>query len=201
VLNPQAQDRGFSIIAVTGALVIIGLLMMAALQLVQDHRRRATLSADRALALHEAEVALAAAECAIAVGAGTPHGDDCKATPNAARIPALDPITLASFVPGHCTPGLCWPLPGQTVQSLARLLTDDPQAVMVPAADPDNWRRPSQRARYVIEPIPDALPGQWMQAGTVRAPALFRITAVGFGSDERVNVMLQTVYRPRVTEP
>ncbi|UNJ99267.1 hypothetical protein MMB19_10635 [Ralstonia insidiosa] len=63
MLITQAQARGFSIIVVTGALAMIGLVTMAAWPLVQDHSRRAALSADRALALSEAERALDAAEC------------------------------------------------------------------------------------------------------------------------------------------
>ena len=63
MLNRQEKAYGFSIIAVTGTLIIISLLMVTALQLVQDHVRRAALSADYALALRGAEAALAAAEC------------------------------------------------------------------------------------------------------------------------------------------
>ena len=179
MLITQAQARGFSIIVVTGALAMIGLVTMAAWPLVQDHSRRAALSADRALALSEAERALDAAECEI----------------------ALNPITLAGFRPGQCGDALCSPLTGQTAQGLSDLLTTADKARAVPAALAETWREPAQPARYVIEPIPDALPGEWAQAGTARAPSLFRITAVGFGLTEKVTVMLQSVYRPQADEP
>ena len=188
MLITQAQARGFSIIVVTGALAMIGLVTMAAWPLVQDHSRRAALSADRALALSEAERALDAAECEIAIATGTPPRRGCAGVRDAARAAALNPITLAGFRPGQCGDALCSPLTGQTAQGLSDLLAE-------------TWREPAQPARYVIEPIPDALPGEWAQAGTARAPSLFRITAVGFGLTEKVTVMLQSVYRPQADEP
>lgn len=201
MLRPKTNDRGFSIFAVTGALIIIGLLMMAALDLVQDHRRRATLSADHALAMQEADAALAVAECELAVATGTPAHGDCRATPNAARIAALNPVTLAGFVRGSCQPhGLCWPLAGQTAPALANLAstTGHTSAEEVSSTTTTESRQPKHRARYIIEPIPDTQPRQWVHAGTAPYPVLFRVTAVGFGTDEDVKVMLQTVYRPGV---
>nr|WP_311526647.1 pilus assembly protein PilZ [uncultured Ralstonia sp.] len=192
-------------IAVVGTLIVMSLLMVTALQLVQDHRRRATLAADHALALQEAETALAAAECGLALATGTPIHNDCRATPDDARIAALNPITLAGFVSGRCGQnaelGLCWPTPGQSVRALAKLLDDDTNSVVLPIVTQRNGRSPALGARYVIEPIPDALPGQWVQAGAARGPSLFRITAAGFGGDKQVNVMLQTVYRPKGIKP
>ena len=201
MLITQAQARGFSIIVVTGALAMIGLVTMAAWPLVQDHSRRAALSADRALALSEAERALDAAECEIAIATGTPPRRGCAGVRDAARAAALNPITLAGFRPGQCGDALCSPLTGQTAQGLSDLLTTADKARAVPAALAETWREPAQPARYVIEPLPDALPGEWAQAGTARAPSLFRITAVGFGLTEKVTVMLQSVYRPQADEP
>lgn len=206
MLSRCARTSGFSMIAVTGALIIIGLLMVGALHLVLDHNRRAALSADRALAMHEAEAALAAAECEIAIATDTPGREGCQAELDAARIAALDPVTLAGFVPQQCGQdsarrGLCWPKEGDSVETLSGLLLDERNAILLPPPADDNWRQPAHRARYVIEPIRDALLGQWIHANASRAPVLFRITAVGFGTDEAVNVRLQTVYRPRGTEP
>jgi len=214
MLSLQAKNRGFSMIAVVGTLIIISLLMVTALQLVQDHRRRATLAADYALALSEAEAALSAAECQIAVATGTPIHSDCRATLGEVRIAALNPITLAGFTQGRCGQGvelgLCWPMQDQSVQALANLVKSEAHAVTLTSTDTRGGRKTTP-ARYVIEPIPDALPGQWLQAGEPRMPTLFRITAVGFAAenvdawgtktDSQVNVMLQTVYRPRVDEP
>ena len=204
MLNRQERAYGFSIIAVTGTLIIISLLMVTALQLVQDHVRRAALSADYALALRGAEAALAAAECELAVATGTPTRNSCNVSLDDARMAALDPVTLAGFIPGRCgqgaEAGLCWPLQGQPVQALAGLLENGTSAVTVPTTAERDGRTPTS-ARYVIEPIPDALPGEWIRAGATRAPSLFRITAAGFGLDTQVNVMLQTVYRPRGVEP
>lgn len=204
MLSRRAKERGFSILAVTGTLIIISLLMVTVSQLVQDHVRRAVLSADYAIARHEAEVALAAAECELAVATGTPTRHECHVPQNDARIAALNPVTLAGFNPGQCGQGaelgLCWPLQGQPAQTLAKLLDDGKNAVPVPTTTERDGHKPTP-ARYVIEPIPDALPGQWIQAGATRAPSLFRITAAGFGVNPQVNVMLQTVFRPRAVEP
>ena len=193
-------------IAVTSALVIIGLLMVGVLHLVLDHNRRAALSADHALAMHEAERALTAAECEIAIATETPGREDCHAEVGAARIAALDPVTLAGFVPQQCannaaSRGLCWPQEGESVETLSGWLLNEHTAMLLPPATHDNWRQPAHRARYVIEPIHDALLGQWIHANASRSPVLFRITAVGFGTDEAVNVKLQTVYRPRESKP
>ncbi len=205
MLIAPTNARGFSIIAVTGALTIIGLLMMAAWPIAQDHSRRAALSADRAIAMHQAERALDAAECEIAMATGTPHPRPCVGAPDAERAAALDPITLAGFSPGQCgqsaaTQALCWPLPNQPLQALSKLLAPDTNAKALDPV-PDAWRASAHPPRYVIEPIPDALPGQWMHAGAARAPSLFRITAVGFGQSEKVNVMLQAIYRPQAVQP
>lgn len=204
MLNQQPWERGFSIIAVTGTLIIISLLMVTALQLVQDHVRRTVLSADYALALHEAEAALAAAECELAIATRSPTPRSCNAAIDDARVAALNPATLAGFKPGRCGDGaelgLCWPLQGQSAPKLAHLIESDANAVTLTTTAQRDGRN-AKPARYVIEPIPDALPGQWMQAGAARAPALFRVTAAGFGVDHHVNVMLQTVYRPRAVEP
>ena len=215
MLTRQARVSGFSIIAVTGALTIIGLLTMAAWSLVQDHSRRAALSADHTLALSEAERALEAAECEIAIATNTPHSNqNCHAKPDPARVAALNPVTLSGFTPGKCgseapVRGLCWPSQNESATALAGLVKSTAHAVPL---DPANARggRNTTPPRYIIEPIPDALPGQWIHASAPRAPSLFRITAVGFGStsvnsggkpaDALVNVMLQTVYRPRVVE-
>jgi len=210
--NPLTHERGFSIVAVIGALIIISLLMVAALHIARDQRRRATLFADHALAMREAEAALAAAECELALATNTPTNHTCGAPPPAARIAALDPTTLAGFVPGRCgadaiTRGLCWPESGQTVQDLAHFSPDQNNNRKAKAAELDTFTttdtrdRPAHRARYVIEPIPDTQPGLWTHAGVERTPPLFRITAVGFGNDEDVNVMLQSVYRARTVAP
>ncbi|SFP42689.1 Tfp pilus assembly protein PilX [Ralstonia sp. NFACC01] len=204
MLIQQTSVRGFSIIAVTGMLIIISLLTVTALQLVQDNLRRTGMSADYAIALHAAETAFGAAECELAVATGTPIRRNCPVTMDAARIAALDPVTLAGFVPGICgqgtEAGLCWPLQGQSASKLANLVQSGSRSVtLTTAAQRDGLS--ATPARYVIEPIPDALPGQWLQAGAGRPPSLFRITAAGFGINPQINVLLQTVFRPRANEP
>lgn len=201
MLSSRVNARGFSIVAVTGAVTVISLLMMAAWPLVQDQSRRAALSADHALALQEAERALIAGECDIAIATGTPSRNSCVEVLDAKRATALNPVTLAGFAAGECGQnealGLCWPLQGQSAQELSKLLDDNHSAKPLQPAPANNWREPAHPPRYVIEPIPDALPSQWIHAGAARAPSLFRITAVGFGHNKDVNVMLQTVYRPQ----
>lgn len=215
MLRPQEDCQGFTMVTVVGALIIVGLLMMTASQLVQDHVRRAALSADYALALAEAEAALAAAECEIAIATNTPRREACRVTPGDARTAALNPVTLAGFVAGECgeqgaTRGLCWPPRNQSAAALADLAKSAAHAVPLDASEARGGRSTTP-ARYVIEPIPDALPGQWIHAGVPREPSLFRITAIGFGpssvaangarADALVNVILQTVYRPRRIAP
>lgn len=206
MLNRHACVRGFSVIAVVGALIIISLLMIAALQVVRDHRARSALSADHALALREADAALDAAECRLALATGTPGGTHCTAATDPVLDPKLNPVTLAGFTRGTCgNDGLCWPQ-GQTIKNLAGLLDRTSSAKELPGITAMGLRKPGRHARYVIEPIPDEQPGQWIHAGAAPPSHLFRITAAGFGvagagEEPAVNVMLQVVYRPSVAQP
>lgn len=200
-----AQERGFSLVFVMTAVALLGLLTMAAFHLMLDLRHRVSLTADRALAKHSAEFALVKAECELSVATDTPVAPDCTTTLLLDRIAALDPVSLRSFVAGTCgsgiSLGLCQPLPGQSVLALAGLLDETTFGVPIkaPPITPDTERLPALDARYVIEPIPDRWPGQVIQADEMPQPWLFRITAAGFGADPAVGVVLQTVFRPRVS--
>ncbi|MGC5831562.1 pilus assembly protein [Ralstonia pseudosolanacearum] len=205
LMRPLRPSRGFMLVFVMTSTVLLGLLTMAAFHLVLDHRRRTSLSIDHALAMRAAEAALAAAECELSAATATPASPACTAAPSPGRIDALDPETLAGFVAGACgsgpARGLCRPLPGQSLWTDSRLLdtTTDGVEIEIPPADGD--RQAGRRPRYVIEPIPDALPGHWIRADATAVPHLFRITAAGFGSDPAIAVVLQTVFRPRMPQP
>ncbi|WP_296227891.1 pilus assembly PilX family protein [Ralstonia sp. UBA689] len=199
------QARGFSLVIVVTAVALFGLLTMAAFHLMLDQRRRVSLTADHALAKHSAEFALAEAECELSVATDTPATPGCATIPPQDRIAALDPVSLRGFVAGACGSGialgLCQPLPGQSILALAGLLDETTFGVPIeaPPITPDSERVPALDARYVIEPIPDRWSGQPAQADEMPQPRLFRITAAGFGADPAVNVILQTVFRPRVS--
>ncbi len=202
---PARLSRGFMLVFVMAASALLGLLTMAAFHLMLDHRHRTSLTIDHALATRAAEAALAAAECELSAATGTPTSSTCAYEPSPERVDALDPETLPGFVAGVCgsgaARGLCRPLPGQSLWTLTRLLemtTDGVEIGMPPA---DGERQPGRLPRYVIEPIPDTLPGHWIHAGATARPHLFRITATGFGNDPAVAVVLQTVFRPRLPQP
>jgi Tfp pilus assembly protein PilX len=203
--DAAARRRGFSLVIVMAAVTLLGLLTMAALHLALDQRRRAGLTIDHALAKQAAEKALADAECELSVATGTPSAAPCTARPSPERIAALNPVTLSGFVAGTCgegvARGLCQPLTGQSLWALATLLEATSHGVEVDTGSAVGARHPAHRARYVIEPIPDARPGQWIQAGAAPQPRLFRITAAGFGADPEVSVVLQTVFRPGASSP
>lgn len=126
LMRPLRPLRGFMLVFVMTATVLLGLLTMAAFHLVLDHRRRTSLSIDHALAMRAAEAALAAAECELSAATATPASPACTAAPSPGRIDALDPGTLAGFVAGACgsgpARGLCRPLPGQSLWTDSRLL-------------------------------------------------------------------------------
>lgn len=200
-----AQERGFSLVIVMTAVALLGLLTMAAFHLMLDLRLRVSLTADHASAKHSAEFALTKAECELSVATDTPAAPGCAITLPQDRIAALDPISLRGFVAGACgsgiTLGLCQPLPGQSILTMAGLLdkTTFGVSIKAPQIARDSERVPALHARYVIEPIPDRWRGQPAQADEMPQPRLFRITAAGFGADPAVSVVLQTVFRPRVS--
>lgn len=203
--RPARPSRGFMLVFVMAAVALLGLLTMAAFHLVLDHRHRTSLTIDHALAMRAAEAALAAAECELSVATGTPARPTCAAALSAERIDALDPEALPGFVAGACgsgaTRGLCRPLPGQSLWTHTRLLGTTTDGVEIDMPPADGERQPGRLPRYVIEPIPDALPGHWIHANATMAPHLFRITAAGFGNDPAIAVVLQAVFRPRLPQP
>ncbi|WP_055324916.1 pilus assembly protein [Ralstonia solanacearum] len=198
-------SRGFTLVFVMAAITLLGLLTMAAFHLMLDHRRRTSLTVDHALAVRAAEAALAAGECELSAATGTPASTACGAAPSPERIAALASAALPGFVAGACgseaARGLCRPLPGQSLWALASLLDPTTDGVEIDMPPAEAARQPGHRPRYIIEPIPDALPGHWIHAGAGAAPHLFRVTAAGFGNDPAIAVVLQTIYRPRVPQP
>lgn len=197
----RAPSRGSALVIVMAVAALLGLLTMAAFHLVLDQRRRGSLADDHALAKRGAERALMAAECDLSAATAMPTTNTCHAKPLPALRVALDPLTLAGFTPGACSDGpvrgLCQPLPGQSLWALAGLLDAASHAKEIDADLASGERLAARRPRYVIEPIPDALPGGWMHAGAAAQASLFRITAAGFGADPDISVVLQTVFRPR----
>lgn len=200
-----AHERGFSLPIVVTVVALLGVLTMAAFHLMLDQRRRVSLTADHALAKHSAEFALAEAECELSVATDTPAAPSCVTPLAQDRIAMLDPVSLQGFVAGACgsgiARGLCQPLPDQSILRLAGLLDETTLGVPIkaPPVTPISERMPALDARYVIEPIPDRWPGQTAQADGKPRPRLFRITAAGFGADRAVSVVLQTVFRPRIS--
>lgn len=204
--NASAHARGFSLPIVMAAVALLGLLTMAAFHLVVDQRHRTSLAVDHALAKHGAETALAAAECELSVATRTPTRPDCSVALPQDRIVALNQVALHGFVTGVCgnrvTVGLCQPQPGQSLWELGGFLEEATLGVEIgkPLLTPESKRVSARTARYVIEPIPDQWPGHVVQGGESQQPRLFRITAAGFGTDPAVKVVLQTVFRPRVSD-
>jgi len=205
MLTSSPREHGFSMMIVMAAVALLGLLTMATFHVVLDQRQRTSLTADHALAKYAAEHALTAAECELSVATDTPAPSACAVALPQERIVALNPVSLPGFAVGACgsgnTLGLCRPRPDQSLWELAGLLDAISLGMPVglPTPTPGSERMPARVARYVIEPIPDPWPGQVTQAGEISLPGLYRITAVGFGADPAVYVVLQTVFRPRVS--
>ncbi|KHK56141.1 pilus assembly protein PilZ [Ralstonia sp. A12] len=206
MLNTMAKTRGFALPVVMAVVALLGLLTMAPLHLLLDQRRRVSLAADHAQAKHAAEYALNAAECELSSGTGTPTTRDCSLILPVERTAAFNPVTPRGFVAGSCGMdnmlGLCQPRPGQSLWAMAGLLDENTLAMEVepPQLIPNSNRKSARHARYVIEPIADRWPGLSEQASETSPPHLFRITAAGFGTDPAVSVVLQSVFRPRVSD-
>jgi len=176
------------------ALLTALLLMLAVLMTGISAARSAIASAriagherDRMLALHGAMAALADAE----------HDIEGGADPGSARAAALasaDPAAFADGCRGGAPyEGLCRPASGDAIHAALA----DPEGPGVVLGAHSNMRMAlgggtlaAQSPRYLVERMPsgsDAI--------------LYRITALGFGSDETTQAAVQAYYSKRLPPP
>ncbi|MES2300060.1 MAG: pilus assembly protein [Pseudomonadota bacterium] len=190
--------RGAALLLAMCALLIVGMLGLAALQAALQALKSARLERDRVLALQAAEAALDDAQADIEGGAD----------PHSARAALFGDGSAHGFEPDcgaggdSVNRGLCLPAGAGAAplwQTLD-LVEDQHHTVEYGRFSGAHMQTgqgtlPARAPRYIIELVPLPLAGE--DAG---APAgnFYRITAIGFGANVRTRVVLQTYYRKEV---
>jgi Tfp pilus assembly protein PilX len=180
---PVASQRGVALPSAMCLMLAVMSLGMCAARAALHAEKAARLERDRHVALLAADAALADAEADIAGGA----------VPLSERAAALRSGSAANFVAGcgrdGVQLGLCaTAAPSRPPAWLVADLSGDaavPFGQFTGAAMPSgNELLPARLPRYVIELVPFAAPG-----------ALYRITAIGFGTRASTRVVVQSYYR------
>ncbi|NYH98112.1 pilus assembly PilX family protein [Cupriavidus plantarum] len=206
---PPRPPRPPRIRAGIGTLAFVSLLLMltasscfAAMHLLTVGRILASRHIDREIAMRAAEVALVDAEAdvlaALAQGGGRllhwPAAGTCAegagqglCVPAHARTPAWWRWLEGHDVPEAAVVGtFTGAFTGTFASTFASPLPSALTGTALPAL-PAGVAGATILPRYVLEPISDGMPGQLPR---------FRVTALGFGRDPAVRVLLQSEFQP-----
>lgn len=191
---PESRQSGFSLVIVMIILVIVSMLGVAGSQMVLMAERSSRYDRDWQIALQGAEAALVDAEFDI-------RGPNTGA---AKRIDTFSPTSLLGFTAGCGVGGnlgLCLPnATGKPVWYDVDFTNATTAAKTVGLGDftdrtfatGNAGLQPALRPRYIIEAIPDLLPGT---SSTGPPKTLFRVTAMGFGPRTDTQAVLQMDFR------
>jgi Tfp pilus assembly protein PilX len=178
-----SRQQGAALVTALCLMLCVMMIGVCAARTSLNAEKSARLERDRHLALQSAEAALADAEADIAGGTD----------PTSARAALLASGSAASFVAGcgraGASLGLCAPAapPAPPAWQSVDLAGDAavPYGRFTGVAMPAGAGvLPARLPGYVIELVPFGAPG-----------ALYRITAIGFGTRESTRVVLQSYYR------
>lgn len=187
----RIHGRGFALATSLIMLVIITLLALAGARMALDSRKVANNQRDRDIAFQAAEAALRDAEFDIEGGT---------------RAAAFDESAQIGFVKGECgtsdnARGLCETADGSIVPIWQTVNFEDTSA-NAPSVAYGTFTGnrfatgagllPARLPRYIIEPMQLTIEGA--SASAPGKVPFYRITAVGFGPNPAVRVMLQTFY-------
>jgi Tfp pilus assembly protein PilX len=190
----RQTPRGAALLLAMCALLIVGMLGLAALQTALQALKSARLERDRVLALEAAEAAIDDAQADIEGGAD----------PHSARAALFADGSAHGFDPDcggddSVKRGLCLPAGAGAAplwQTLD-LVQDQRRTVEYGRFSGAHMQtaqgtQPARAPRYIIELVPLPLAGE-----NASAPPgnFYRITAIGFGANARTHVVLQTYYR------
>lgn len=198
---PRPQ-RGVSLIAVMVVMLVASLLGLLAMQLSMLGERGARNDRDIQIALQSAEAALADAEY------------DMRGPGTATRMSTFTAANRMDFLAGCGTAGdghrkgLCLPSDAGKPVWLAVDFTDSGSSARSAAFGDFTQRafdaassgdglglKPARKPRYIIEVLPDADAGQFLDAQTGASRAVYRITAMGFGPRPDLQAVVQMIYR------
>lgn len=191
------RQQGMSLIVALLMLVVILLLGTSAAQIALQAEKGSRNDRDRQIALQAAEAALMDAEMDIEQSPDPARSrsdlfsaENMQGFPEAGCIAGVSNIKL----------GLCAP-PGTDAKPAwadVNFLDESGNASSVPygrftgaAFQAGAGSLPARPPRYVIEPVMFTYKGHSAEMPTV----FYRITAIGFGTREQTQVVLQTYYR------
>jgi len=198
-LPARRRQRGVTLVIVLMLLVIVTLLGIGAARIALLGERTTRNERDYQIAWQAAEAALMDAQFDI-------RGPN---TGSAQRVALFTPDDISKFVPNCNTSaqfrGLCAPSEGKPAWASVNFLNDDADAPTVAygtftgrAFDAGSAGvKPARVPRYMIEVLPDKTPmGSAASNNTTKsAPIMYRITAMGFGPREDVQVVLQIAFK------
>ncbi|MFZ6690067.1 pilus assembly PilX family protein [Undibacterium sp. SXout11W] len=197
LVSLSLRQQGISLIISLLMTVVVMILSISGANLVLQNEKASRSDRDRQIALMAAEAALKDAEMDI----------DSPMPLESQRSHLFDPTSNLYFEPGcakgdgNIYQGLCLPSgPGQIPVWLAIDLgaeNDAPSTVKLGRFTGQTMVVgkgvfPAKLPRYIIEAVQDVEAGQRADGQT---KYIFRITAIGFGSSETTQVVLQTYYR------
>lgn len=196
--NPRRQ-RGVTLVIVLMLLVIVTLLGVGAARIALLGERTTRNERDYQIAWQAAEAALMDAQFDIR---GPNSG-------SAQRVALFTPENTSNFVPGCNTSaefrGMCAPSEGKPVWAQVDFLDDGADAPTVAygtftgrAFDSGaTGVKPARVPRYMIEVVRDQTPmgSAASNTGSKAAPIMYRITSMGFGPREDVQVVLQIAFK------
>lgn len=203
-LRAPAAQRGVTLIIVMIILVVVTILGIGGAQLALQGERSTRFDRDYLIASQAAEAALIDAEFDI-------RGVTAPATPPPnSRSTLFAPGNGGYFVAGCGTAsvsatsnrGLC-AAPADAAKPIWATVDFTNTSATAPTVGFGDFTgralangsgvEPAQAPRYIIELVDDTAPGG--NAGGTARPKMYRITAVGFGPNKNVQVVLQTAFR------
>ena len=197
--NAPRRQRGVTLVIVLMLLVIVTLLGVGAARIALLGERTTRNERDYQIAWQAAEAALMDAQFDIR---GPNSG-------SAQRVALFTPENTSNFVPGCNTSaefrGMCAPSEGKPVWAQVDFLDDGADAPTVAygtftgrAFDSGTTGvKPARAPRYMIEVVRDQTPmgSAASNTGSKAAPIMYRITSMGFGPREDVQVVLQIAFK------
>lgn len=195
----RRRQRGVTLVVVLMLLVVVTLLGVGAARIALLGERTTRNERDYQIAWQAAEAALMDAQFDI-------RGPNADAKQ---RVALFTPENTSKFVSGCNTSadfrGLCAPSEGKPVWAQVDFLDDGSDAPTVAygtftgrAFDSGSTGvKPARVPRYMIEVLRDQAPmgSAGANNNTKAPPVLYRITAMGFGPREDVQVVLQIAFR------
>lgn len=193
--HSAGRQRGITLVVVLILLVIVTLVGIAGARIALLGERSTRNDRDYQIAWQAAEAALMDAQFDI-------RGPN---TSGSQRMALFNENNTSVFLPGCNTSsdhrGLCEPSEGKPVWASVDFLDESNSATTVAygaytgrAFDAGaTGVRPARVPRYIIEWVPDTTP--LLSASSGSKPIMYRITAMGFGTREDVQVVLQVAFK------